>query len=526
MDNETELEENIVNNDIVDDAATNTWQRLHPIAILYFGIAFIRGLMGSFIYIAPGLLIGYNSIKDYPFIALPIVIIIIALLVTTTVLSFYFFQYRLSKGSIEIRSGVLNKKHVNLPFSRIQNVKIEQPLYYRYAGFACLALDTAGSVKQEAKVVALKLDFAEKLKQEILAQHQVSANIEAEHLESTTDIEIPPDETLLNTRSVRDLVIHGITSNRIWIFLGVLAPLYDEIASYVGEFLLSIGIDLGDSFSLVSHSWWQVSLYALSMTMFIMLLLTLFSVFGSIMTFYGYSLTKKGDRYIRRSGLFTKHEVTMRLSRLQMIAHKRDWLDMLLKRINLSFDQSNAGTQNMQGAALTNKIMVPSIKPAQADALINEVYPENQLAKLPFQAISKRYLIRIIALMLLPLFSIVSALALYNLKIQLTLIFTGVFLFLCLLTYMRWLRWGYATDKNFIYVRKGIFGIDTCCFPNYKVQQTSFKQSIFMKRRGLCSVKLVLASGTMDIPFITEIQGKELVNSCLYHIESSGKSWM
>ncbi|MFT5756536.1 MAG: putative membrane protein [Alteromonadaceae bacterium] len=526
MDNEAQLKEDIVGNSITNDITTHTWQRLSPIAILYFSVTFIRTLVGQFIFIAPGLLIAYNTIKNDLFFALPIAIFVGVSLFAYALLSFYFFQYRLSDGSIEIRSGVLNKKQVNLPFSRIQNVKIEQPIYYRHAGFACLTLDTAGSVKQEAKVVALKLEFAEKLKQEILTQHEMHIDLLAEHLESTAAIQIPPDETLLNTRTVKDLVIHGITSNRIWIFLGLLAPMYDEIARYSGEFLLAIGFNLGESFNLVTHSWWQVSLYALSMTMFIMLLLTLFSVIGSIMTFYGYTLTKKGDRYIRRSGLFTKHEVTMRLSRLQMITHKRDWLDMLLKRVNLNFEQSNAGMQGMQNASLINKIMVPSIKPAQANALINEVYPNNQLADLPFQAISKRYLMRIIGFIGLPLYLAVLATVLYNNKLQLVFIFSGVFLFLCLLTYMHWLRWGYAADKNYIYVRKGVFGIDYYCFPLYKVQQTSFKQSLFMKRRGLCSIKLVLASGAIDIPFITEEQGKELVNSCLYHIESSGKSWM
>jgi len=36
----------------------------------------------------------------------------------------------------------------------------------------------------------------------------------------------------------------------------------------------------------------------------------LFSVTGAIFSFYGYTLSKVEGRYIRRSGLFTKHEVS------------------------------------------------------------------------------------------------------------------------------------------------------------------------------------------------------------------------
>ena len=47
-----------------------------------------------------------------------------------------------------------------------------------------------------------------------------------------------------------------------------------------------------------------------------------------------------------------------------------------------------------------------------------------------------------------------------------------------------------------------------------------------MKRRQLCSVSFILASGAVDVPFIKEIQGRELINRSLYEVETSGKSWM
>ncbi|MDP5041087.1 MAG: hypothetical protein NWQ26_09510, partial [Paraglaciecola sp.] len=39
------------------------------------------------------------------------------------------------------------------------------------------------------------------------------------------------DEQLINQRSLPDLVLHGITNNRVWILLGGLAPFYDNIVN-------------------------------------------------------------------------------------------------------------------------------------------------------------------------------------------------------------------------------------------------------------------------------------------------------
>jgi putative membrane protein len=518
-------------NNITDkEYATNQWQRLSPIAIIYFGASFIQGIIGQFVYIAPPILLSYNSIKDNPWIGLPIAIGVLALLIISAVLNFYFFQYRLSKSSIEIRSGVLSKKHVNLPFSRIQNVKIEQPIYYRAMGFACLTLDTAGSSKQEAKVVALKLDFAEKLKQEIMGQHNEATHQVVDSAgDNLVESVSPHKEQVMNTRSIKDLVIHGVTSNRIWIFLGVLAPFYEKLSKHVGEFLQSIGIDLAKLFDPTTHSIWQLGLYTISVTMMVMLMLALFSIVGAILTFYGFTLSKIEDRYIRRSGLFTKHEVSMRLSRLQNIAHKRDWLDMLIGRVNLRFEQSSAQMKGMESGGvsnLTDKIIVPSVTINEALDLICDVYPENVLENISFITISKRFLIRYIGVLFTPIYLIILTLLIIVENYALILPITGVFAFICVLIFMRWKRWGYAIDEKYLYIRKGIFGVDHFVFPIYKVQQTVLKQSKFMKRRRLCSVRFVLASGAMDVPFIKEAQGVTLINRSLYEVETSGKSWM
>ncbi len=527
MDNQQELLAEQEGQAANSSSDINQWQRISPIAIVYFMVKFIYGILGNVVYLAPAILIGYKEVLANPHIWLPAALVVVLLLIFATFLSFYFFQYRLTNDHIEIRSGVFAKKHINLPFTRIQNVKLEQPIYYRPFGFTCLQLDTAGSAKQEAKVVALKIDFAEQVKKQILAAYKAKpivtdeAELKKEELTPQAD-----NEMLLNKRSLKDLIIHGVTNNRTWIFLGALAPFFENIANSVVLFFNDLGIDIEKLLTFADKPWWQIGLYALTLTFICMLAVTLFSIAGSVISFYGYTLTKVADRYIRRSGLLTKHEVTMRLARLQMVVRQQDWLDVLLNRINLKFEQSNANMQNIQPGAHNNKIIVPSVKADECQALIDDVYPHNQMMDLSYQGISKHFLIRNIVCILLPIFVIlVSFFTLVDKTNALTFI-APMFIVLSLMIFCRWLRWGFAADSNFIYIRKGMLGVDYYCFPRYKVQQTSFKQSWFLKQKQLATVRFVLASGAQDIPFIPQQDAYQLIDNALFEVESTRKSWM
>ena len=250
--------------------AQQQWRHLSPIAIIYFAFSSIKGLANNFIYILPGLAVSYNSLKDQGHLWMVLVGVLVLILLYA-VLNFIFYRYRLSDNTVEIRSGVIAKKHINLPFDKIQNVQLEQPIFYRMTGYSCMQLDTAGSFKQEAKVVALPLDFAHQLKQTIL--HYKSEEVAEDSLHQEDNC--LTKEQLLNKRSVKDLVVHGVTNNQIWILLGAMAPLYDNFAGVIADWLSTLGIELSQVFDVQTHAWWQLTLYAVSLTMLIMLLLAL-----------------------------------------------------------------------------------------------------------------------------------------------------------------------------------------------------------------------------------------------------------
>jgi putative membrane protein len=516
--------------ELVHAMEENAWQRLSPIALLYFSVSIVRELFSNIIYLIPAFAFAYSSVRDHPLVTIAAILALLGALLAGAFWRFQVYRFRLSENNLEIRSGIIKKTHLNLPFARIQNVKLEQPLYYRLTDFACLQLDTAGSAKQEAKLVALPLALAEQLKQKILGQVAPSqaskVPLTEEQSGHTTNTKTDPEERILNQRSLTDLVIHGITSNRIWLFLGGLAPFYNTITEEISDNVGSLGIDLKEWFNLDSHTVWQVSLYALSLTLLILLLMVSLSVIGSIISFYGFTLSKVENRYIRRSGLLTKHEVTMPLSRLQLVIQKQDWLDVLLGRINLNLEQSNAQVKNSDPSGANNKIIIPSITPEQSRALTDDMFPDNKLFGLDFSPISHFYLVRYIGYLLLPLLCLTQSFALYQQNANLSGILLLLFTLASGLVYLRWRRWGVAYDEQYIYVRRGGLGLNYYCFPAFKVQQSQFKQSLMMKKRRLASAKFVLACGSITLPMLPESMAYEVINGCLHQVESSERSWM
>ncbi|MCH2256616.1 MAG: PH domain-containing protein [Alteromonas sp.] len=521
------------------------WQRLSLISILYFTIRNFTNSAQVLIYTIPALAISFNIWDN---LLSPEVLIGAGILFLSTsvsgVISFLMYKFRVHNQHVEIHHGVFQRRYTNLPLWRIQNVKIERPFYYRPFGYALVVLDTAGSGKEEAKIVAVPEDYAEALKKQVLYEKALHDEGDLDCLpnedlsdEQSSSFPSPrtrtkavdsshSNEEVLNRRSVKDIIIHGITNNRVWIILGAAAPFYDDVFGLVSEWLADKGLQLNQLVGEQTVAWWQFGLYAFVILMMLMALVALLSVGGALFTFYGYTLSRTGDRYIRRSGLLNKLEVSMRASRIQMITAKQDWLDKILKRVNLYFEQNSTAGQQMQELMSPNKLIVPSVTEDEAFALSQEVMPGCDLRGQDYQTISKRFItFWLFAGWTLPFitFFIIGAVS-SHLDIMLGSLV--VFCAVSLLLTLRWWRWGIAYDSKYVYIRRGRIGIDYQCFEPYKAQQVIVKQSVFMKRRKQATVKFVLASGAVTVPFLPEDYVNKLADSVLFEVESTRRSWM
>lgn len=497
------------------------WQRLSPWSVLHFLFLQLRQSVSFAIYIIPAYVVGGHKLIDSEYFPL-LLLAMGAGWAISSVLKYYFFQFTVTDKGIAIRSGVLDRTFTDLPYERIQNVKFDQPFYFRFNDLRIVTLDTAGSAKQEAHFAGVTSAYAQFVKETVMRAHrQQSATITEDSPASSTS-----DEQLLNERSIRDLILHGITNNRVWIVLGTLAPFYEQISGFIFRQMNALRpqaeVWLGEQVVAL----WYVGVMSVLIAIVLLILMALFSIGGSVLMFYGYRLTRQGDKYIRNSGLLNRQEVSMKRSRVQIARQQQDWLDRLLGRVNLYFEQNVTGRSNPNELKATHKLLVPSVTVAESDELTSNVFSAQQARHMNFEPIHIRFFWRQLMLWILPLTVLASIVSFKVLGATGALPPLLILCAMVTLTYLRWQRWGIASDADYIYVRKGIIGIDYWCFPLAKVQQVEVRQSLFMRRRQLSTLGFVLASGRVKIPFVATDFASPLIERVLYEVEVKKPGWM
>lgn len=137
---------------MLHDAApqTSAWQRVSVWALLpllaksaweFFG--FILG--GAFL-----------SSRDKYAVYMPYVLAALALLVLgRAFIGWRFSRFRVTAQGVELEKGLLHKEKLLLPSSRVQELQVKQPFYFRPLALYAASLDSAGSKKQEFALTGL-----------------------------------------------------------------------------------------------------------------------------------------------------------------------------------------------------------------------------------------------------------------------------------------------------------------------------------------------------------------------------------
>lgn len=489
--------------------------RLSPWAILHFAASAIAQIVSNTVALIAG---GYGLYQAGNFslvVAGGAGIVMLVLLSST--LRYLYFSYLIQGASVQIREGVFSKKHLNLPFHRIQNVNIEHPFYFRALGLVTIRIESAGSASEEVSLAALRLADGEQIREEIHRFHQARDPV----VDSGDSLSAP-----MLTRSLADLVIHGLTNNRAWIILGAIGALYSQVSDNINTYIAGLGIDFGGL--VASSGAIALALIAISALMLAVIFVAAISVLGSIFSYYRYELYRTDEAFRVRRGLLTRHEINMRKSRIQSVRIRRDWLDMILGRMNVIFEQISHRVSGQASDFKADKnILVPSVEAHQTDRLTSEALSAERIANLTFTGISHRYFkkLAVITCSSYLYFGLMVGALVPGGSTWIILLLPPLALHIGLL-YMKWKRWGLAIDGGIMVVRKGIVGVDHTLIPVFKIQEIGRIRTPLMKRHGLSSIRFSVASRTMSVPFLPDQVVRNAINYCLFQTESTDRSWM
>ncbi len=504
--------------------STQQWQRLSPIAIVYFIIKFsLQFVKESFLSLAPLLAVYITQVQDKLLWAGIGGSALLLLMLLSSFLYYLNFQYRISDEQILVRKGVFKKERLTLNFGRVQNVNIASPFYFQPLKLVNCIFESAGSVRSEINLPGVTIDYANQLR-DIVFHHKEQNSVEDDESTSNTAEDTKqsqPEGQLILALSNWESAKFGFTSNMMFILLAATASLLETIIEWFQQHIIPTLINV---FTQLALNQWTAK--ALSISVIIVGLLAfilLLSVLGAWLRFFNYELYDQGKKLKRVSGLLERHQMSLSKHRIQAISIKQNLIALLLNRVTLVYHQVGANLFN--GIAKgKQEFMIPMLPPDQMEPFLQKAFTPIEFGQVRFRRISTAFIRKHL---LLDCFfpTAIVAIGCYV---------TDFSMWFALLTYLlaaaavclRYWRYGIWHNQEFCAIRSGFYGKTITLFPLFKLQQLQMSQTPLQKRVGLASIELQLACKRLSMPYLPEPYINHLINLGAYKAESSGQHWM
>lgn len=500
----------------MNEPDSTTWRRTSPFAILFFIGRILRLIAkNAWQSLAPlfALLVAYQGdlVSKLALGGIAFAIVI----TSASLLSYWFFRYRISADSILIRQGVFKKKQLDIKFDRIQGINTEQNIVYRALGLVTVNFDTAGSAGNEGNLPAVTREFADSLR---LRTGSALPDEEAETPEAETHA-----ASLLRL-DWRDMIRIGLADRRALIVFALIGPLIEQLDENIEEFVadfVKAAAANGIHFDTASG----VSI-GITIVLALAVAFILVSIAAAFLRYHNFELVLDGRTLRSHGGLLTRHEHSMDLGKIQTLRLQQSIVQRWLKRYRMSARQAVSGRKGRRGKVFT----IPVVTAEIADELRSRLlHPEaGRLTQDPyssrFVAISPYFMrSQILFVGLVP--ALLAIVALWQ------TLGSAAFAFLlwppmvAAAAYRNWKRAGFMHDNHEIVRRSGFVGYRTVALLFRKVQRITVTQSRYQRRKGLASLRLYMASGSVRIPYIDHQLAQRLRDFVLYRVESSQLAW-
>lgn len=491
------------------------WRRTSPLAILFFFGKFVRGIVKQgWQGLAPlaALLFAYKGNLAEKAAFAGIGFLVVASLIA--LVNYWFFRFKITDDSIQIRQGVLKRKHLDIKFDRVQGINTAQNIVFRAIGLVTVKFDTAGSSGDEGNLPAVPSSFAESLR------GRIGRSVERASAMPEGEVKFDP----LLRLGWRDMIYVGLADRRIYVVLALLAPLIDQMGETGADFIDDHVWTVAEG--VISIGVGTFTLATIALVVGVVVLFTLFSIGAAFLRYHNFELFLEGNMLRSVGGLLTRHEHSMDLGKIQTLRLSQGLVQRGLKFYKLQARQARSGQKNNA----SKNFVIPRVSADQAEHLRELLLvPEGDgLTQVPssgrFEAISP-YSMRtlILANVLAP-----GAMATVLMAI------TGSALPLLILLwipipmpfiYLSWRHAGYHYDDHGFVRRSGVFGFRSVALLYRKVQRVTVTQSRYQRKKQLATLRVYMASGSVKIPFIDHTLANRLRDYILYKVETSQQAW-
>lgn len=505
------------------------WQRVSPWALLYFVLHF-----------------AYRFIKDGIFNLLPIAVVFVTQVqdklfwgkigasIAVVGLLLYSFAYYLNfrfcitdDHDILLNKGVFKKERLTLSFLRVQNVNVAEPFYFKPLGLVNCIFDAAGSVAQEAVLPGVTQTYAEDIREQVLTYKESQQVVEDQQTTNNEQVEETQYSLKLTNKEVAKF---GLMSNMAILALAALAPFMNVLFDFFEQAVINrLEAFYEQEVGLLVNA---AALAIFSILFMLVMLAILLSVIMSLIRFYNFELYFQAGKFKRISGLLERHQLSVSLDKVQSIVIKQNPIARMLQRYTIQCFQATSGY--VTGAKSKQSLVMPVLKREQVNQTLQRVYPWLSEANFDFKALKFKGVEQALLLKNFLFYSLIPSLlfSLFNYYVVAShaLYSICILAVLSCLVYLSYKRYGYYfyhyQGRYYGIFRSGMLGVQYRVFELYKAQSTRGVSTYFMRRAGLKSLSIQLASGNVSLPYLKATLADEIIDFTLFQAESERRNWM
>lgn len=458
------------------------------------------------------LFIRENKANGQDGIYLQLLIIIPLLSIIRSVIDYFYLRFYIQNKNLVLRKGFLSKKIITIPLERIHTVNLDQNILHKAFNITSLKIDTAGSSKSEAVIDAIEYNKAQALKKFLLAESNTESDEpEVTGLESDNKFQKQQKDEVILSAGVNDIFKIGITANHIQAFFIIFAFLVSAVQNLeeiFGDRVINL---LRESATGIAYT---INI-VLSLGLTVLIITIIVSLIRSVLLYMNFVLTETARGYKIKWGLINTREILIPFDKIQYISWKANWIRNMLGIYMLDFHQATTTeTDNRK-----TKMYIPLTKKENIPVLLNQYHYAIDLPENDYIQIDKRYVFRKTFTRGFPI-AILAVLATYFWWEA------NSFWFLLYIPFEYFSAWVFRKKfrlylhPEVLQVIRGVWGKEVEVLKWYKVQVPQIRRTLYQRRKGLATVKLNTAGGTVVIPFINFEMAMKIYNRALYKIET------
>lgn len=452
--------------------------------------------------------------KIYLALGIFAVITIIGLIAYLQYLNFTFYIDE-EKDEFIINKGVFNKTKIAIQLSKIQQVNINQSFIQRIIGVHALDVDTAGSSNKEVKIRAISHSLALSLKVKLLETDSKQAKIISEERHS----EIQQKELI--TISFLSLVKVGLTSKygrTFAILMAFLATIYENLQSWINN-----NNDVGNKIDKYVNQ--NQSLFGISIALFgILILILIINLVRTIVKYFNFKISKQQKSLVLSYGLLNTRNTIIKPEKVQILTISSNYFQKKLNVLDIKIKQASIGDSEKEQRK--SSIEIPGCSPMERDEIIKMLLSEIPTRDFVLKPNIRKIIVSITKLIVIPIFILIALVNLITFSDYDYFILLPFYILIVGLS----LYFGFRNNRlfvsnNHIIKQSGVWDIDQEIIEIHKIQALSTQQLFWHKKADIGSITLHTAGGNISFKLVNFTAIKQLVNTWLYQLETSTKSW-